>query len=195
MICEVFDDVFDKRYLHEFFDEVISPMGYNITNIANRKTQPYGNKGSHCLLGRQIFSRDGVNEIQDFDDSFYEFMKMYNIIENVIGERLYLQMISVNLQPYGIDGTCHRDAEHDDEFTVLVMTNPEWEKEWGTAAFQLLEKYDNNAQVIEEHEYVPGRVLLIPSIHPHRGLAPTKPYIYRSSVVFRVTPNFARYCS
>ena len=134
MICDVYDDIFDARYLHEFFDNVIAMAGYNITNIANRKTQPYG-----------------------------------------------------------IDGTCHVDAEYNDEFTILVMTNPEWKKEWGPASFQLLEKYDNNARVIEEHEYVPGRVLVIPSVHPHRGIAPTQPYIYRSSIVFRVTPNFGRY--
>jgi len=194
MICDVYDDIFDKRYLHEFFDNVIAMAGYNITNIANRRTQPYGSVGSHRLLGKQVFARESINDIQDIDlDSFYECMKMYNIIESVIKERLFLQNISLNLQPYGIDGTCHIDAEHDDEFTILVMTNPEWKKEWGPASFQLLEKYDNNSRVIEEHEYVPGRVLVIPSIHPHRGIAPTQPYIYRSSIVFRVTPNFGRY--
>ena len=38
MICEVYDNIFDARYLHEFFDDVITRTGYNITNIANRKT-------------------------------------------------------------------------------------------------------------------------------------------------------------
>ena len=196
MICDVYDDIFDARYLHEFFDNVIAMAGYNITNIANRKTQPYGNTGSHRLLGKQIFARGNVNDIEDIDlDGYIKCMRMYNMIERVIGESLYLQNISVNIQPCGIDGTCHADSNYDDEFTILVMTNPEWKKEWGPASFQLLEEYDNNARVIEEHEYVPGKVLLIPSIHPHRGLAPTKPYIYRSSIIFRVTPNFARYCS
>ena len=194
MICDVYDNVFDARYLHEFFDEVLSPMGYNITNIANRKTQPYGNTGSHRLLGKLIFNRGNVNDIQDIDlMTFHDCMRMYEMIENVLDEKLYLQNISVNIQPYGIDGTCHCDSSHDDEFTILVMTNPEWKKEWGPASFQLLERYDNNARVIEEHEYVPGRVLVIPSVHPHRGIAPTHPYVYRSSIVFRVTPNFDRY--
>ena len=196
MICDVYDDIFDARYLHEFFDEVICPMGYNITNVANRRTQPYGNTGSHRLLGKMIFNRVNVNDIRDIDiENFRECMRIYEMIERVIGQSLYLLDISVNLQPYGIDRTCHADSEHDDEFTILVMTNPEWKKEWGPASFQLLEKYDNNSRVIEEHEYVPGRVLVIPSIHPHRGIAPTHPYVYRSSIVFRVTPNFARYCS
>jgi len=194
MICDVYDNVFDARFLHEFFDEVICPMGYNITNVANRRTQPYGNTGSHRLLGKMIFNRVNVNDIRDIDiENFRECMRIYEMIERVIGQSLYLLDISVNLQPYGIDGTCHADSEHDDEFTILVMTNPEWKKEWGPASFQLLEKYDNNSRVIEEHEYVPGRVLVIPSIHPHRGIAPTHPYVYRTSIVFRVTPNFDRY--
>ena len=127
--------------------------------------------------------------------TFHDCMRMYEMIENVIDEKVYLQNISVNIQPYGIDGTCHSDSNYDDEFTILVMTNPEWKKNGVQPSFQLLEKYDNNSRVIEEHEYVPGRVLVIPSIHPHRGIAPTHPYVYRSSIVFRVTPNFARYCS
>ena len=132
MICEVYDDIFDARYLHEFFDECYSRTGYNITNIANRKTQPYGNSGSHRLLGKQIFHRGNVNDIQDIDlDGYMKCMTMYNMIENIIGENFILQNISVNIQPYGIDGTCHCDSNYDDEFTILVMTNPEWKKEWG----------------------------------------------------------------
>ena len=37
MICDVYDDIFDSRYLHEFFDEFVAVKGYNITNIANRE--------------------------------------------------------------------------------------------------------------------------------------------------------------
>ena len=108
MICEVYDNVFDARFLHEFFDDVITRTGYNITNIANRNTQPYGNSGSHRLLGKQIFNRGNVNDIQDIDImTFHDCMRMYEMIENVLDEKLYLQNISVNIQPYGIDGTCH----------------------------------------------------------------------------------------
>ena len=94
MICDVYDDIFDARYLHEFFDNVVAMAGYNITNIANRKTQPYGNTGSHRLLGKQIFARESINDIQDIDlESFYECMKMYNIIESVLKERLFLFLV------------------------------------------------------------------------------------------------------
>jgi len=196
MICDVFDNKFDPLYLHELYENTISRLPYNFTNIANRNTQPYGYSGSHRLIGCTIFSRTGINDIIDIDtENWNAFYEMFQMVEDIVDERFFLSAVSVNLQPYGIDGTCHADAGEgdDDEFTILVMTNPIWKKEWGSGAFQLLEKYDNNSKVIEEHEYVPGRILIIPSPHPHRGLAPTEPYVYRTSVVFRVTPNFEKH--
>ena len=195
-LCDVFDDRFDSLFLHEFYENTVSRIPYNFTNIANRKTLPYGYTGSHRLIGCNIFHRHGINDISDINWEYYPaFQDLYQSVEDIVDERFFLSSISVNLQPYGIDGTCHADAEagEDDEFTILVMTNPIWKKEWGPASFQLLEKYDNNARVIEEYEYVPGRILIIPSPHPHRGLAPIQPYVYRTSVVFRVTPNFDKH--
>lgn len=195
MICEVYDNQFDKLYLHQFYQEVITRLPYNFTNIANRNTAPYGYSGSHQLVGCNIFSRTEINNVTSIELQWFEqFYEMFKILEDkILREKFYLSDISVNMQTKEMDGTCHSDAEDDDEYTILVMTNPEWEKEWGPASFQLLEKYDNNARVIEEHEYVPGRVILIPSPHPHRGIAPIEKYIYRTSVVFRVTPNFGKH--
>lgn len=195
MICEVYDDKFDKLYLHKFYQDVITRLPYNFTNIANRNTSPYGYSGSHQLVGCNIFARNGINEITSMEEKWFaDFYEMYDIIENIIlKENFYLSGISVNMQTKEMDGTCHADATEEDEYTILVMTNPEWKKEWGSSAFQLLEEYDNNSRVIEEYEYVPGRVILIPSMHPHRGIAPIEKYVYRTSVVFRVTPNFDKH--
>ena len=195
-LCDVFDDKFDPLFLHEFYENTVSRVPYNFTNIANRTTRPYGHSGSHRLIGCTIFHREGINDISEVNTEFYPaFQELYQSVEDIVNERFFLSTISVNLQGINMDGTCHADAgeEDDDEFTILVMTNPIWKKEWGPASFQLLEKYDNNARVIEEYEYVPGRILIIPSPHPHRGLAPIEKYIYRTSVVFRVTPNFEKH--
>ena len=197
MICEVYDDKFDPLYLHYLFENTISQLPYNFTNIANRDTYPYGFSGSHRLVGCTVFSRDGLNRITKMEQRGYnELYKMYEIIENkILGRKFYLSNIGVNLQTKDMDGTCHADAAEgeDDEYTILVMSNPVWKKEWGPASFQLLEKYDNDSKVIEDHEYVPGRVLVIPSPHPHRGLAPIERYVYRTSIVFRVTSNFEKH--
>ncbi len=195
-LCDVFDDKFDPLFLHEFYENTVSRLPYNFTNIANRTTRPYGHSGSHRLIGCTIFHREGINDITEVNSEFYPaFQELYQSVEDIVNERFFLSTISVNLQGIDMDGTCHADADadDDDEFTILVMTNPTWKKEWGPASFQLLEKYDNNARVIEEYEYVPGRILIIPSPHPHRGLAPTEKYVYRTSAVFRVTPNFEKH--
>lgn len=196
-ICNVFDGMFDSLYLYELFYNVIQPMPINFTNIANRTTSPYGHKGSHCLLGASVFRRTSINDIQEFDSQYYShFYEMFELITGKLDVNFYLSAITTNVQPYGIDGTTHTDAneDEDDEYTILVMTNPEWKKEWG-GQFQLIEPSTAGKSniVIEEHEYVPGRVLVIPSQHPHRGLSPTEKYIYRTSVVFRVSPNFEKY--
>ena len=41
-------------------------------------------------------------------------------------------------------------------------------------------------EVVEEHEYVPGRLLIIPSNHEHIGLGTKKEYVYRYTVVYRI---------
>jgi hypothetical protein len=197
MICDVFDNIFDSLYLHETFAK-ISQMPVNFTNVANRKTRPYGYVGSHVLLGYSVFSRIGLNNITTCDEQHFSmFYEMYEMIESYLNHNFYLSAITTNVQPMGCDGTTHMDAEEDenDEYTILVMTNPEWKKEWG-GQFQLIDKsttLGKDGHVVEEHEYVPGRVILIPSSHPHRGLGPKEKYIYRTSVVFRVTPNFGKH--
>jgi hypothetical protein len=200
MICRVFDGVFDSLYLYEFFYSTIQVMPVNITNIANRSTMPYGHKGSHTLLGHTILKRSSINKIDDIDTNYYpQLYSMYELIEEFLGVNFYLSAITTNIQPTGCDGTTHSDAGpgEDDEYTILVMTNPEWKKEWG-GQFQLIDPETANGNgdvVIEEHDYVPGRIILLPSPHPHRGLGPKEKYVYRSSIVFRVTPNFEKHLS
>ena len=56
---------------------------------------------------------------------------MYEILENkILQENFFLSNISVNLQAKEMDGTCHADADEgeDDEYTILVMTNPIWKR-------------------------------------------------------------------
>jgi hypothetical protein len=64
----------------------------------------------------------------------------------------------------------------------MYFPNLKWDKEWG-GQFQIL---DDSGSVVEEHEYVPGRVLIFPGQYPHRGLGPRHPHVYRYSIVWRV---------
>ena len=65
----------------------------------------------------------------------------------------------------------------------MVFPNPTWEKEWG-GKFQIFA--ENGTDMLEEHEYVPGRIIVFPSHLPHRGLGSTEPHVYRYSIVFGV---------
>jgi hypothetical protein len=193
MICELFDNIFDPLYIHETYSSILDiPVSPN--NVANRTTRPYGTQGSHRLFGKTIFDRKDINRVEILDSAYSQlFFDMYEYIEDAIGIKFYLSSISLNVQHTNCDGTPHIDSDKndDDEYTILVMTNAKWEKEWG-GEFQILNE-ENLNEVVEEYDYIPGRVILLPSNRHHRGLGPKGTYQYRTSVVFRVTPNFYKY--
>ena len=107
-----------------------------------------------------------------------------DIIEDQFSTPIYLKRIDINLQFINMNGSTHTDAV-DDELTVMLMNNSEWKPEWG-GQFQLMDWRDN---VIEEHDYVPGRVIIFPGKHPHRGLAPIVPNTPRYTTVYRIIPQ------
>ncbi len=184
MICTVIDDLFDGMYLYQV-EQKISEIPLYTTNIANRKTWPYGTKGSHRLLGCRLFQRENMNSVKEYTEHSQIFFEILTKIEEELKAYFYLHEISLNVQHCGCDGTTHRDSADNSDLTILMMTNAEWNKELG-GQFQLTSA--DGETVIEEHEYVPGRIIILPSKHPHRGLGPTETYVYRSSVVWRVAP-------
>jgi len=186
MICHVIDDWLDKRFVYDL-DHTIN---YNLncfecTNIANRKTWPYGYEGAHRLMGCAIFQRKNLNRITILNKQAPIFFDIFERIENILNSRYLLNAIFINLQHSGCNGTSHIDGMENEQ-TIMVMSNSEWDNKWG-GQFQML---NNDGSVIEEHDYVPGRLIIFPSHIPHRGLGPSKeyPYIYRHTVVFRVQP-------
>ena len=183
MICKVLDNLFDGMYLHQI-EQHISDIPLYSTNVANRKTFPYGTKGTHRLLGNRLFERESINTIKNYSDHVKPFFEILTVIERELSTYFFLHEISLNVQHEGCDGTAHIDSASNDDFTILMMTNAEWNSSWG-GNFQLT---STDGDVMEEYEYVPGRVIVLPSKHPHRGLGPTEAYVYRSSVVWRVTP-------
>jgi Rps23 Pro-64 3,4-dihydroxylase Tpa1-like proline 4-hydroxylase len=112
---------------------------------------------------------------------------MNTSISLFLKEPYKLETIQVNGQSMGQNGTTHIDNAHNDgRKTLMVFINFKWQKEWG-GEFHLLEKYNNNSKIVKNIEYIPGRIILFDGNIPHRGLAPTKPYIIRKSLVFRLS--------
>ena len=184
MIAHVIDDLFDLSFITSLEDTLLDKVPVISTNIANPKSWPTSRTGGHRFFGKAIFSRTGINRIDCLHEQAEIFFDAFEIIEeHVFDVPIYLRRIDVNLQYYGMDGSTHIDAK-DNELTVMLMNNSQWKPEWG-GQFQLVD----GETVVEEHDYVPGRVLIFPGNHPHRGLAPKVPSIFRYTTVFRIIPN------
>ncbi len=60
-MIDVIDDLFDERYLHNFFPIVTDKIPLTAGNTANREGFPYGDTSTHRLFGSQIFQRENLN--------------------------------------------------------------------------------------------------------------------------------------
>ena len=194
-LCEIYDNCLDVEYLYELYGIVEEKLNYTAINIANRKTWPLGKIGTHKLFGSKIFFRSTINRIKhlnnEYADTFFNLFDYISNIRNINSENYYLERIDINLQHSGCNGTLHIDSSPIDVTakTYMLMVNPVWEKEWG-GKFQLYS--EDKSKVLEEYDYVPGRIIIFPSNLPHRGFGAdiNYPYVYRYSIVFGVKDLF-----
>ena len=178
-ICTVIDGLFDELYVQEIGAKVMDiPVAPN--NIAGRQTFPYGLTGNHRLFGTTLFRRESINTITKLEPKAQLFFPILEQIERVIETPLYCREISLNVQCYGQDGTEHTDSQDPNDLTILQFTTANWKSSYG-GQFELCTPH-------EVHEYVPGRIVILPSNVPHRGLGPTEPNQIRTSIVYRVRP-------
>ena len=174
MISHIIDDLFDKDFVSDLESILIHEVPVTANNVAN----------SHRLFGTNILARSSLNRVDYLHDKAAKFFDAFDVIEDQFNNPIYLKRIDVNLQFIGMNGSTHTDAV-DDELTVMLMNNSEWKPEWG-GQFQLMDWKEN---VIEQHDYVPGRLIIFPGKHPHRGLAPTVPHVPRYTTVYRIIPE------
>ena len=188
MTVEIFDNIFNHEEL-VFLDNF---MLENPGTCANRVEPEFVRNSSgkllnnHLFFGKVFFQRKNINVIEILDPSANILFDVLEKIQKKTNRKYYIKQISTNLQHSGCDGTTHVDGPSDYHKTIMLMTNCYWEPEWG-GQFQLT-NYDD--EVIEEYEYKPGRVIIFPGNHPHRGLGPKNnlPYVYRTTLVFRTEP-------
>lgn len=187
MICEVYDNIFSKKFIVTL-DNIIKNIPMETANISGAHfTEDRGVVGNHRFFGICIFSRKGINRITSLHENAEVFFDAFDQIENKLNKKYYVDGIHLNLQHSGCNGCSHIDSDSPHEKTIMIMSTCYWEPEWG-GKFQLTN--EDGTSIVEEHDYVPGRVLIIPSNHPHRGLGPKVeyPYVYRTTVVFRIKP-------
>jgi hypothetical protein len=176
---QIWDNLLDDRFLLDL-DQESNYYNWHLSNVANKKSYPTGQKGSHLLWGVTFNSENCPENIINF----YQYLSDY-----ILKEKYKLEFIQLNGQSMGQNGTVHVDNSYNDgKKTLMVFINSKWKSKWG-GDFQLLEEYNDNAKIIKSIKYVPGRVILFDGNIPHRGLSPTKSNIFRKSLVYRLTKN------
>jgi hypothetical protein len=163
----VFDDIFDTRFLIDLRAR-LSHSSWTPTNIANRHTWPYGESGSHKLLGSVFFHRKNINLIHykqnDLDLSHTLIDCFYPIIQRA-ERHLFLQEISANLQFCGMDGTNHRDGGglSGNVYSYILMLGDDVDENCGG------EFVNDSTNEIVPYKF--GRVIEIHRDEVHRGLS------------------------
>ena len=185
-IAQVIDNFFDDVFINEMHQKIMDiPM--TPKNTARPLTWPYGYESDYRMQGYTLFNRVNMNRVVlcDVEKSQF-FFDILEGFEKKFNKNFYLRKIHINLQHSGCHGREHADADTPNELTMMIMPNSKWKKEWG-GEFQIL---DNDNNVIESHDYVPGRIVLFPGNVLHKGLGPNEeyPYIYRYTLVYRITP-------
>jgi hypothetical protein len=175
----IYDDLFDEKFLLEL-NEICDDLPNKPNNISNRRTYPYGTKGSHNILGCVLFSKLSKYVYQ----SICPLSLMWafdNFANKYLNKDLELFYIQSNLQTCGMDGSYHVDGEPGTKTAILFATHG-WKKEWG-GEFQII---GSENEIVQTIEYVPGRIIYFDSSIPHRGLSPMVPNIFRHSISFRL---------
>ena len=180
-MIDVIDDLFDERYLHNFFPIVTDKIPLTAGNTANREGFPYGDTSTHRLFGSQIFQRENLNRTTVLSPYAQDFFDMFEAIQSKMKKDFYLYYISLNCQHQFCEGSFHTDGDSDQR-TIMVMLNPTWKQDWG-GEFEIQDPFAEGTRI---YQYKPGRVIVFPSHLKHRGHAPKQEYGYRYTVVFRV---------
>ena len=96
MICQIIDGMFDEIYIHQL-DAMIRDIPMCCNNIANRSTWPFGQEGSHRLMGEILFDRKSLNNITILHSSVKNFFELFEQIEKKLKTNFYLSQISLNV--------------------------------------------------------------------------------------------------
>jgi hypothetical protein len=176
-MLKIHQNIFDKKWLDDLAYQLIKEPWYS-TNIANQKTWPYGDKGTHLLLGNIYFFRINENDIRynvNLDLS-HNLIKSFSAIENKVRRKMKLTQISTNLQFKEMDGTLHTDGNQNQSIFILMLSSENIVKNIGGQFYH----QPTNTSVDFEH----GKLIEQNGIDLHRAFAFNEPYVPRMSIKF-----------
>jgi hypothetical protein len=178
-MLKVFDNIFDDKFIFEL-NEICDRLPNIPHNIANPLTFPYGRTGSHNLMGATLF-RKLSEYVYESSCPLPIMWALDHFAKNVLQENIELREIYSNLQVKDMNGTAHTDTGGGSK-TIILFTTFKWDKAWG-GEFQTL---DENNNVTNTIDYVPGRMIYLDADIPHRGLGPSVAGVYRHSIAYRI---------
>ena len=170
------DDILDKRFSDELYSDLLKCPWY-ADNIANRHTFPYGEKGTHLLLGTTILNLTYPIFKKDVEENIVKkFLGLFEHLCQRFNKRLRLKAIDANLQFKGLDGSFHVDGADNEEAFILLLCNEILDKESGG---QFINETQDSIV-----DFKHGRIIEFKASDSHKGLAFNTPYVPRISVKF-----------
>ena len=195
-ILNIHDDILQDEFHYRLDKDIEKGKWMFDCTGGTKKTYPDDAKRDYRFWGLTMWRRErydmnfvNVDHIPT-TEALMGFLKYYN--QKYVPEiNLVPNMLHCNGQTVGQNGKGHRDVYNDDfkNYTLMLMINTKWEKEWG-GQFEILDKEKGNPKVVKTIDYKPGRVIFFDGSIPHRGIGPTIPDILRKTLVFKcIDPN------
>jgi hypothetical protein len=175
---KVHEDVFDKEWVDQISVGLFHEPWY-AKGVANRKTWPFGNKGSHLFFHNTYFNRindDNITYDKNFKLTDYLIKAFYHL-KKISNKQLRLMEIGSNLQFYGMDGTIHKDGSDKETIFILMLSNETINEDIGGEFYH----EPSDTKVPFKH----GRLIEFNAADSHKGMAFNKPYIARYSIKWR----------
>ena len=171
----VYENVFDNSWIASLSSNLVK-QGWFADNIANRKTWPYKESGSHRLLGATFFYRHNENNItyNTNKELSLSLVDAFFHIQKVVKKNIFLKEISANLQFKGMDGTPHIDGGPDDYAYILLLCNEKLPKNIGGEFIHLPSK--------RKVPFESGKLIEINAVDKHHALSFNKPHYARMSI-------------
>lgn len=176
-MIKIHDNIFDKRWCDEVTSALLNGPWY-ANNVANARSWPYGEKGTHRLLGDCFFHRYSDNHIKYNEHDKALGDSIINSFSRIVQETrpMVLQEVYTNLQFMGMDGTEHVDGNNNQSAFILMLSNEHHSENIGGGFYHA--PTDN----IVDYKY--GRVVEITASDSHKGMSFNIPHVARISVKY-----------
>ena len=177
-MIKVFDNLFDQKWVTWLASQLVTSESWTTSNVANRKTWPHRETGSHRLFGTLYFERKNEDVIYYGGGQGVrnELVAAFDFLRISLKLNLLLTEICSNLQFMGMDGTTHNDGKENEVSFILMLCNEDLPKNIGGEFY--------HQPTHKKYPFKNGRLIQITASDPHFAYAFKKPHLARVSIKF-----------